>query len=186
MREPISHITLKRLPATLTPFSKSIQPFCSANSQCSFGVKPNSRGVSTFLISTLSSSSSPSGTSSSGIFGIAIAIASSSSCLMRCTSIASATLSLLASTRALSSEISLPSRLYTPNSLLIAFCAAWSASYSFFAALSSSFLRRSCSKSASSTPFRSNFLLTSSKSFWSSFRSIIVILLSFVLQFRTG
>ena len=45
------------------------------------GVKPNSLGVKTFLISTLSSSSAPSGTLSSGIFGMAIARLSSASCL---------------------------------------------------------------------------------------------------------
>jgi len=51
--------TEKRLLASFTPRSKSIQPFFSAKAQCSKGSKSNALGSSTLRSSTLSSSSAP-------------------------------------------------------------------------------------------------------------------------------
>jgi len=100
--------TAKRLFANFTPRSKSIQPLISANSQCSFGLKLNSLGVKTFLISILSSSLLPSGTISSGKFGIVSARAFNFLSNSSATLLSSLASSFRVSNFAFSSLISLP------------------------------------------------------------------------------
>ena len=165
--------TEKRLFASLTPRSNSIQPFISAKAQCSLGSKSNVRGSKTFLSSTLSSSSAPSGTESSGKLGIAKATFCKASCASRALSKSPTIASFLASTLAFSSVTSFFSRIYSPKSLDILFCSAFDSSSSALAAFSVAKSSFSFSSVSESTPFLTSLPLASSKFFCRYFKSIM-------------
>ncbi len=70
-------LTTNRAPEIFVAVSKSIRPSASPMSKCSFGAKSTARGSPTRRNSTLSFSSRPSGTSSSGVLGISASALSS-------------------------------------------------------------------------------------------------------------
>ena len=112
-------VTTKRAPEIFAAASKSIIPNASPISKCCFGAKSNVGGVPTFLISLLSRSSLPSGTSSRAKFGITASAASSAACLTRSSFSSSAIASFSVATSPIRISANAPS--FAPLALPISF-----------------------------------------------------------------